>query len=149
MLLPGIIAAIFLRRAVFMEENAAAQLVVVLGFGYLAYIISELCDLSGVMSLLICGSILSQLCLLQPLARSSDQYWVIITLQGQSLTVEHFSSTFQGLSLLAEGFIFVYLGLSAFSYATDEWSLSFVGIQIGILFLARFCGIYLLSGIAM
>ena len=42
-----------------MEDNSAAQLMLVLGFGYIAYVVSELCELSGVISLLICGAVLA------------------------------------------------------------------------------------------
>ena len=36
----------------------------------------------------------------------------------------------------------MYLGVSAFSYASDDWSITLILIELVIAFLARFVGIF-------
>jgi hypothetical protein len=57
---------------------------------------------------------------------------------------------------VAEAFLYVYVGLSSFSYSAKAnsgeevaWSMAFFGVEILIVFAARFAGVFVLSWITM
>ena len=57
-----------------------------------------------------------------------------------------FRVSFQFIAFLAEAVVFVYLGLSIVYYYSEEvFSISFIGLEIVVCFLARFIAIFGLS----
>ena len=80
-------------------------------------------------------------------AKLCTGYYIINSLSNYSCILYRLS--FQTISLVAEGFLFTYLGISSVALAREEWSPSLVFFEMGIFLVARFCGIFLLSGIHM
>ncbi|CDW71290.1 sodium hydrogen exchanger [Stylonychia lemnae] len=93
-------------------------------FGYLAYTISERCEMSGIISLLACGILLAKYC------------WYNLSPQSKQTT----SLAFSMIGYAAEAFVFGYLGLTFFSYVTYEWSWQlFIG-EVIVVLIGRFSG---------
>ena len=92
--------------------------------GYLSYAISERCSMSGIISLLACGILLSKYC------------WYNLSPQSKQTT----SLAFSMVGYAAEAFVFGYIGLTFFSYVHFEWSWSlFIG-EVLVVLIGRFSG---------
>ena len=93
-------------------------------FGYLSYVISEVAENSGIISLLTAGVVMAQ------------YTWYNLSPQGKSSSF----IVFQFLGYATEAFVFAYLGLTFFSYTKLKWSPElFVG-ELGVIMVGRLLG---------
>jgi len=129
----GILITLLFKHMRFLTHNPVNEIAIVFVGGYLSYLISYLAGLSGIVSLLVAGIMMGHYA------------WFNISDNAKLCT----GFSFQTLSLVAESFLFVYLGLSSFDYSNKPWSLSLFFLMIGIILVARFFGVYVLSWIYM
>ena len=101
-------------------------------FAYGSYAFSEALQLSGIMSLFICGIVLSHY----------NSYNLSPTSQ---VTAKYF---FKSLAVLTEFFVFLYIGMGLFTGIYHQWSLLFSLLCILFCMVARACNIFPLSLIA-
>jgi sodium/hydrogen exchanger 8 len=101
-------------------------------FAYGSYAFSEALQLSGIMSLFICGIVLSHY----------NSYNLSPTSQ---VTAKYF---FKSLAVLTEFFVFLYIGMGLFTGIYHQWSLLFSLLCILFCMAARACNIFPLSLIA-
>jgi len=100
----------------------------------MAYISTEILSFSGVISILVCGIFMSH------------YLWYNLSINGRIST----GITFQFLAVIAEASLYMYLGLSFWHIVHDYWwSWTFVVGGIIICIIARFCGVFVLSWIAI
>lgn len=103
----GLLAAFILKKCRFLTVSSIKETFLIFSFGYLSYSISELCGMSGIISLLTSGIIMAHYC------------WYNLSPQGKHVS----SVAFQVIGYGTEAFIFVYLGLTFFANSKgQEWS---------------------------
>ena len=96
---------------------------------YSAFLISELMELSGIVTILFCG-----------IFQSHYNY------SNLSPQTQEISKKFtELLSFLAENFIFTYLGVSMFIYPQHRWSISIILFSFVAIIIGRLLNIYPLS----
>lgn len=121
----------------FLSHNSVAEVTLLYMFGILSYVIAEIAEMSGVITVLVCGICLAHF----------NFYNLSIT--GQISTgyiYSLFRVTFQTISFIAEAFVFIYLGICTMTYATSYlFSYTFVLLELGICAFARFATIFGLS----
>lgn len=132
----ALLSAFFFKRCRFMHQNTVAEVTALFLFGFLGYAILEWMNFSGVIGVLVAGIVMGHYTIYN------------LSLSGQLATC----ITFQTFSQLAESFLFVYLGFIFWSYVPAEnysytWSWSFILLQVAICLIARFCAIFVLSGL--
>jgi len=110
----GFISAFAFKSYRLLTHNTIIECALVFCFGYLSYVLAELVDLSGIVSLLACGIFMGQFT------------WYNLSPQGKQST----SVAFQIIGYLIEAFVFSYLGLTQLSYSDYDWSL---GLCVGML----------------
>jgi NhaP-type Na+/H+ or K+/H+ antiporter len=95
-------------------------------FGYLSYVISEVAENSGIISLLTAGVVMAH------------YTWYNLSPQGKQSSF----IVFQFLGYATEAFVFGYLGLTFFSYADLKWSPMLFGIELVIIIFGRLMGTF-------
>jgi NhaP-type Na+/H+ or K+/H+ antiporter len=106
------------------SKNPIAECMMIFCFGYLAYLLSEQAEASGIISLLTCGIVMAH------------YTWYNLSPQGKQSSF----IVFQFLGYILEAFIFSYLGLTFFSYKTLAWSYDLFLVELGVIIVARMIG---------
>lgn len=119
----------------FLTHSPVHETLLVFSCGYLAYMVSELFELSGIITLLSTGISLAHYA------------WYNLSPQSKQTT----SLTIEAIGYGAEAFVFVYLGLTCFSYSDYDWSYQFFIAEFVVLLVGRYIGtvclLYFLSWI--
>ena len=102
----GLLASLVLKHLRFVAVSSIKESIFIFCSGYLAYSLSEIAHMSGIISLLTSGIIMAH------------YGWYNLSLQGKHVSTTSISS----FAFLAEAFVFLYLGLSFFSYDKFDWS---------------------------
>lgn len=109
----------------FLTHSPVHETVLVFCFGYMGYLLSEIFELSGIISLLTCGIVMAHYA------------WYNLSPQSKHTT----SLAFGAIGFGAEAFIFSYLGLTFFAYRDYEWSWQFFVNEFFVVLIGRFIGI--------
>ena len=96
----GLTSALLTKYLAFDKSSLSLEISLLLLTAYASYMFAELCHLSGIMSILVCG-----------LTMSHYTHENLTTVGRQSITV-----LFRTIAFLAETCVFVYLGLGIFEY---------------------------------
>jgi len=104
----GLFCAYFFKRNRHLTHSPVQEIALIFFFGFMAYLISDIFEMSGIISLLVCGIIQTHYCFynLSPQSKMST------------------SMAFQFIGFAAEALTFGYLGLTFFTYVSskNEWS---------------------------
>ncbi|RAL45088.1 hypothetical protein DM860_015494 [Cuscuta australis] len=134
--LVGLLSAYIIKRIYFGRHSTDREIALMILLAYLSYMLAELFDLSGILTVFFCGIVMSH------------YTWHNVTTSSK-LTTRH---AFATLSFIAETFIFLYVGMDALDM--EKWKLisdtpgSYVGVSVGLLGLVlvgRACFVFLLS----
>lgn len=117
----GLACSYLFKKARSLTKNPVAEICMIFSFAYLAYVVAELCHVSGIISLLTCGVTMAHYC------------WYSMSVQGQTNS----NVVFQFLGFIAEAFVFSYLGLTFFSYRYLPFSTSLITIELLVLMFCR------------
>jgi len=109
----------------FLTHSPIHETLLVFAFGYLGYMISEIYELSGIITLLTSGILMAHYA------------WYNLSPQSKQTT----SIAFGAFGFGAEAFVFAYLGLTFFSYTSYEWSWQFFVAEFFVVLIGRFLGI--------
>lgn len=109
----------------FLTHSPVHETLFVFCFGYLGYMISEILELSGIITLLTSGVLMAHYA------------WYNLSPQSKTTT----SLAFGAIGFGAEAFVFAYLGLTFFSYTSYEWSWQFFVSEFFVILVGRFFGI--------
>ncbi|CAI2364053.1 unnamed protein product [Moneuplotes crassus] len=123
----GLISAFILKNIKSLRHHPTLEIFLIMLFGYMSYLLAELLNLSGIMTLFLCGVIMSHYTY-HNVSKSSKVGSVV------SIT---------SIAFLAEAFLFTYLGLSIFSTESSSFSLNFTFLIIIAAVLARFASVFL------
>ncbi|CAH8337568.1 unnamed protein product [Eruca vesicaria subsp. sativa] len=134
--LTGLISAYIIKKLYFARHSTDREVALMMLMAYLSYMVAELCDLSGILTVFFCGIVMSH------------YTWHNVT-ESSRITTKH---TFATLSFLAETFIFLYVGMDALDI--DKWrsvsdspgtSVAVSSILLGLLMLGRAAFVFPLS----
>jgi NhaP-type Na+/H+ or K+/H+ antiporter len=106
------------------SKNATNEVLIIFCYGYIAYILSEVSENSGIITLLTCGIVMSH------------YTWYNLSPQGKHASF----ITFEFLSFGMEGFVFIYLGVTLFSFGNLRWSWDLFIVELMIIMIGRFIG---------
>ncbi|KAL4499898.1 hypothetical protein ABPG72_015247 [Tetrahymena utriculariae] len=136
----GLLATLVMKKFRFLTHNPVVETVVVLLFGFGSFASSENLDMSGVISILVCGIIMSH------------YLFYNISSTGKVTT----GVTFSSISIIAESALYIYLGIVFWQTKGDPsdpssyaWSWTFLLLELAIAFFARFVSVFVVSWIFM
>lgn len=98
---------------------------------YLSYVVSEMMHSSGIISLLISGIVMA--------------HYTFYNLSAPGKHSTFF--VFEFLGYASEAFVFAYLGLTFFSYFELKWSPQLFVVELIVIVIGRFCGVFLTIGL--
>jgi len=117
----GLVASFICKNVPTLKIHPAREVFLILLVAYLAYVVSEMCHFSGIMTIFCCGMTMSYYCLYNMSIRSR---------KGSQLAVETIGHA-------AEAFLFTYMGLSLFGIQENHISLEFSFLVLFATFIAR------------
>lgn len=117
--------ALFLKHCRFLTHSPIHETLFVFCSAYLGYMIAELLEISGIITLLTSGILMAHYA------------WYNLSPQSKQTT----NLAFGAFGFGAEAFVFAYLGLTFFSYTSYEWSWQFFVSEFFVIVIGRFFGI--------
>ena len=123
-------AAIFKSYRAF-SRNPIIETAMLFCFAYLSYVISEIAGCSGIISLLTSGIAMA--------------HYTFYNLSAPGKHATYF--VFEFLGYASEAFVFGYLGLTFFSYFEMKWSPQLFAIELVVILVGRFIGVFLTIGL--
>ncbi|CAN1220749.1 Sodium/hydrogen exchanger 4 [Linum grandiflorum] len=105
-ILVGLLTAFVLKRLYFGKHSSIRELALMVLMAYLSYMLAELLELSGILTVFFCGIIMSH------------YSWHNVT-ESSRITARH---VFAMLSFVAETFIFLYVGMDALDI--EKWKMT-------------------------
>ena len=121
-ILSGIFSAFFTKNFRVFMGSPITETALLLFMGYMSYLIAEILELSGILTLLSCSVFMAA------------YTWYNFSMQGKLIT----ASTLEVIAHIVEAFVFCYLGLSFFSYANLRWSTGLFVTFTSIVIVGRF-----------
>jgi NhaP-type Na+/H+ or K+/H+ antiporter len=120
----GLLSSYVLKTCRVFSKNPVQESMMIFCFGYLSYVISEVAENSGIISLLTAGVVMAH------------YTWYNLSPQGKQSSF----IVFQFLGYATEAFVFGYLGLTFFTYTELKWSPMLFAIELVVIFVGRFFG---------
>ncbi|OMO53733.1 Na+/H+ exchanger [Corchorus capsularis] len=137
--LTGLLSAYIIKKLYFGRHSTDREVALMILMAYLSYMLAELLDLSGILTVFFCGIVMSH------------YTWHNVT-ESSRVTTKH---TFATLSFVAETFIFLYVGMDALDI--EKWSVisdspgTSVGVSsilLGLILVGRAAFVFPLSFIS-
>nr|GLL33109.1 sodium/hydrogen exchanger 3-like isoform X1 [Ipomoea trifida]GMD22104.1 sodium/hydrogen exchanger 2-like [Ipomoea batatas] len=132
----GLLSAYLIKKICFGRHSTDREIALMILLAYLSYMLAELFDLSGILTVFFCGIVMSH------------YTWHNVTASSQ-VTTRH---AFATLSFIAEIFIFLYVGMDALDM--EKWNFvksnpgKYIGVSavlLGLVLVGRACFVFLLS----
>ena len=128
-LLFGVLCALATKYFRALQERHSKETAMLLYISWIGYTIADICDLSGVICLLVCSIV--------------SGHYAMCNLSPHAQVVS--SQCFRFIGDAAEALVFAYLGLTAHAYNLFDVPIGFLLLLFASTIIARFCGTYLLS----
>ncbi|KAK1318138.1 Sodium/hydrogen exchanger 2 [Acorus calamus] len=134
--LTGLLSAYIIKKLYFGRHSTDREVAIMILMAYLSYMLAELLDLSGILTVFFCGIVMSH------------YTWHNVT-ESSRVTTKH---AFATLSFIAELFIFLYVGMDALDI--EKWkfvssspgkSISVSAILLGLVMVGRAAFVFPLS----
>lgn len=132
----GLLSAYIIKKLYFGRHSTDREVALMMLMAYLSYMLAELLDLSGILTVFFCGIVMSH------------YTWHNVT-ESSRVTTKH---AFATLSFIAEVFLFLYVGMDAldiekWSYVSDSpgTSVSVSSILLGLVLVGRAAFVFPLS----
>ncbi|ESW18545.1 hypothetical protein PHAVU_006G050200 [Phaseolus vulgaris] len=104
--LSGLLTSYILKALSFGRHSSVREIALMMLMAYLSYMLAELCDLSGILTVFFCGILMSHYA------------WYNVT-ETSRITTRHVFAT---MSFIAETFIFLYVGMDALDI--EKWKMT-------------------------
>lgn len=127
----AILSSVLLKKMRSLTKSPVIECSMTFSFAYVAYVLAEIWQLSGIITLLVCSVMMA------------NYTWYNMSPQGKQSSVV----IFKFLGFLAECFVFSYLGLTFFSYKAFEWSSELILVELVVILIGRGLGTFGLFGI--
>ena len=125
----GVVSGLMTKYFRFLTKNAIHETFLMATLAFLSYYMADLLEMSGIISIIVTSVMQAQ------------YSWYNLSPQGKSVS----SVTFQTLSYFAEALIFSYIGLGIFKQPQQDWSISFIGIELLLIVFARISSVLLVQ----
>ncbi|WCJ43190.1 sodium hydrogen exchanger 2 [Euphorbia peplus] len=112
----GLLSAYIIKTLYFGRHSTDREVALMMLMAYISYLIAELLNLSGILTIFFCGIVMSH------------YTWHNVT-ESSRITTKH---AFATMSFIAETFIFVYVGMDAFDIQKWRGSNATVGTTVAI-----------------
>jgi len=122
----GLLCALLFKKNPRLRESPIKEVSIIILMGYLSYIVAEIFDISGIMTLFICGLTMGRYTFYNISEESQH---------GTKLACEVLGNG-------AEAFVFAYLGLSVYSFSGVSFSFLFSFMTLIACIVARACSIF-------
>lgn len=117
----GVISSLMTKHFRFLTRNSIHETFVLATIAFLSYYIADMFEMSGIISIIVT-------------AMMQAQYsWYNLSPQGKSVT----AVTFQALGYFSEALIFSYIGLGIFQMPQQNWSITFISMELVIIVFSR------------
>ncbi|CAL9192046.1 sodium/hydrogen exchanger 1-like [Musa acuminata AAA Group] len=135
----GLLTAYIIKKLYFGRHSTDREVALMILMAYLSYMVAELLDLSGILTVFFCGILMSH------------YTWHNVT-EKSRITTKH---AFATLSFIAEVFLFLYVGMDALDI--EKWrsvsnspgkSVSVSSILLGLVFVGRAAFVFPLSALS-
>ena len=127
----GALSAMISKKISSLKEHPAREIILIFVLAYLSYVISEILNLSGIITLFCCGFMMNHYTYYN-LSESSKS--------GSVLAI-------QSLSTFSEAATYAYLGFAVFSIKKDQFDFGFTFLLIGITLVARMFSVLISLGL--
>ena len=117
-------SAMLLKKYRSFTKNPITETMIIFLFGYISYVVSELTENSGIITLLTCSIVMSH------------YTWYNLSPQGKHASY----IVFEFLGHAMEAFVFIYLGITFFSFKELRWSWHLFVAEIIIIIIGRLIG---------
>ena len=125
----GAISAYLTKRFRSLRDWPSRETAMLLYLAWIGYVIAELCNISGVICILVCAIV--------------SGHYAMYNLSPPARIVSH--NFFHFVGDASEALVFAYLGLTAYSYDLFNVPILFLIALFASTIIARFCGTFLLS----
>ena len=120
-LIGGLLSGLMTKYFRFLTRNSVHETFLLISIAFLTYYIADLFEMSGIISIIVTSVMQAQ------------YSWYNLSPQGKSVS----AVTYQTLSYFAEALIFSYIGLGVFRAPAEDWSFSFIGMELLLIVFAR------------
>ena len=127
----GLFSAVIFKSYRAFSRNPIIETAMLFCFAYMAYVLSEIGACSGIISLLTSGIVMA--------------HYTFYNLSAPGKHATYF--VFEFLGYAAEAFVFGYLGLTFFSYFELKWSPELFCVELAVILIGRFTGVFLTIGL--
>ena len=125
----GVISTYMTKKLRSLRDWPSRETAILLYVAWTGYVVAELCDISGVICILVCSIV--------------SGHYGLYNLSKNARLVSH--NFFHFVGDASEALVFAYLGLTAYSYDLFSVPWPFLFAMLFATILARFCGTFLLS----
>ncbi|EGR28611.1 sodium hydrogen exchanger family protein, putative, partial [Ichthyophthirius multifiliis] len=129
----GLFVTYLTKKVRVFEQLPKLETAIIFSFGFLSYLLSEICQLSGVITILVCGITMS--------------HYLMYNISEKAKTTT--KVVFDTISQICEAVLYIALGVVCFQFNGNDfkqkWSWSFILLEIIVCFLSRFFSIFILS----
>ena len=125
----GIVSGLMTKHFRFMTKNSVHETFFLATIAFLSYYLADLFEMSGIISIIVTSVMQAQ------------YSWYNLSPQGKSVS----AVTFQTLGYFSEALIFSYIGLGIFKQPQQDWSLSFIGMELVLIVMARISSVLLIQ----
>lgn len=126
----ALISATIFKNIRAFSKNPIIETAMLFCFAYNSYVVSEMMEASGIISLLTSGIVMA--------------HYTFYNLSAPGKTASFF--VFEFLGYAAEAFVFGYLGLTFFSYFELRWSPHLFFVELMVIMVGRGIGVFLTIG---
>jgi NhaP-type Na+/H+ or K+/H+ antiporter len=128
----GLLATFFLKILKKYNLDRSQEIIFIIIFAFISYILAEILNLSSILSLLFCSMTLNNYAIYNLSKLAREESCIVVKI----------------MSDLSEGFVFTYLGLSFFTMAKNtNYNFIFIIVEFFSICFSRILTVYLLTGI--
>jgi len=120
----ALMSAILLKKYRSFTKSPIVETMIIFLFGYISYVVSEITENSGIITLLTCSIVMSH------------YTWYNLSPQGKHASY----IVFEFLGHAMEAFVFIYLGITFFSFKELRWSWHLFVAEVIIIIVGRLIG---------
>ena len=128
-LVGGLLSGLVTKHFRFLTRNSVHETFFLATIAFLSYYLADLFEMSGIISIIVTSVMQAQYA------------WYNLSPQGKQVS----AVTFQTLGYFAEALIFSYIGLGMFKAPKTDWSISFIGIELILIVIARILSVLLVQ----
>jgi len=121
----GVISGLMTKHFRFLTRNSVHETFLLATIAFLSYYVADVLQMSGIISIIVTAVMQAQ------------YSWYNLSPQGKSVS----AVTFQTLGYFAEALIFSYIGLGIFKQPQQDWSITFISIELVLIVFSRLASI--------